>query len=83
MRQRRSWDDSYVLRQPPSGFLSSDAIPSLKYKTEEKLTAMKCALLSTAGVIVYDAPLKNIYPLAVEVRTRMKHMWKDQGGQLY
>jgi aspartate-semialdehyde dehydrogenase len=42
---------------------------SLNIETEKKLTADDVrAILSTAeGVVVYDAPMKNIYPLPVEV----------------
>lgn len=42
---------------------------SVNIETEKKLTANEArAVLSTAsGVVVYDAPEKNIYPLALEV----------------
>jgi len=42
---------------------------SINIETEKKLTANKVrALLSVApGVVVYDAPQKNIYPLPIEV----------------
>jgi len=45
---------------------------SVNIETEKKLSANEVrALLSTfPGVIVYDAPEKNIYPLAVEVSGR-------------
>ncbi len=45
---------------------------SVNIETEKKLTANEArAILSTApGVIVYDAPDKNIYPLAIEAAGR-------------
>jgi aspartate-semialdehyde dehydrogenase len=42
---------------------------SVNIETEKKLTAneVRALLSSTDGIIVYDAPEKNIYPLPVEV----------------
>jgi aspartate-semialdehyde dehydrogenase len=49
---------------------------SLNIETAKKITANEVrAVLSTApGIIVYDAPEKNIYPLAIDVAD------KDEGS---
>ncbi len=41
---------------------------SLNIETEKKLSAndVRAVLSSTPGVVVYDAPEKNVYPLAIE-----------------